>query len=99
MIPYKTKRGDAAMKRLSVLNKFNKYQKAFEGVPTEFQKKKKATISCALEAVCLKPHRKRMKLGHLSAIFGWPRGDIIEKLEKKRKANIFIKLYILDAHK
>ena len=48
MVPHKTERGKAAMKRLQT----------FEGVPPPYDKKKRMVIPSALKVVRLKPGRK-----------------------------------------
>ena len=48
MVPHKTERGKAAMKRLV----------CFEGVPPPYDKKKRMVIPAALKVLRLKPGRK-----------------------------------------
>merc|ERR1711964_470063 len=75
MIPYKTKRGDAALKKLKV----------FEGVPHPYDKVKRQVIPNALRLLRLKPHRRFTRLGDLSKLFGWKHDALVQKLETKRK--------------
>jgi len=75
MIPHKTKRGDAAMKRLTVV----------EGIPRPYDKLKRVVVPGALRLLRLKPNRKFCRLGDLSASIGWSYQDLIRKLEDKRK--------------
>ncbi|XP_029214018.1 large ribosomal subunit protein uL13-like [Acropora muricata] len=76
MIPYKTKRGQDAMKRLKV----------YDGVPPMYAKKKRLVVPAALRVVRLKPGRKFCVLGRLSHEVGWNFKKVIEALEEKRKA-------------
>ncbi len=48
MVPHKTERGKAAMKRLQ----------CFEGVPPPYDKKKRMVVPAALKVLRLKPGRK-----------------------------------------
>lgn len=75
MLPYKTPRGEQALKRLQV----------FEGVPTLAQKKKRVCVPAALRAVRLRPGSKFTRLSRLSTEFGWKHAGIISKLETLRK--------------
>ena len=52
MVPHKTERGKAAMKRLQT----------FEGVPPPYDKKKRMVIPAALKVLRLKPGRKVRRL-------------------------------------
>ncbi|XP_065057176.1 large ribosomal subunit protein uL13-like [Rhopilema esculentum] len=76
MIPHKTKRGMEALNRLKV----------FEGIPPEFQKKKRMVVPAALRVLRLKPGRKFCRLGRLSHEVGWKYQDVVKTLEDKRKA-------------
>merc|ERR1712028_155249 len=75
MIPYKTKRGDAALKRLKV----------FEGIPHPYDKVQRQVIPDALRLLRLKPNRRYTRLGDLSKLFGWKHDPLVAKLEDKRK--------------
>jgi len=75
MLPHKSSRGAAALSRLKV----------FEGVPPPYDKMKKMVIPEALRALRLRPGRKYCVLGRLSTEVGWRYGDVINKLEEKRK--------------
>jgi len=75
MLPHKTARGAAALKRLKV----------FEGVPPAYQKRKKFVVPEALRVLRLKPQRDFCVLGRLSAEVGWKHKDVVAKLESKRK--------------
>lgn len=75
MIPHKTARGKAALERLKV----------FEGMPSPWDKKKRAVVPQALRVLRLKPGRKYTTVGKLSASVGWKYENIVEKLEEKRK--------------
>lgn len=74
MIPHKTARGAAALDRL----------KAFEGIPTPYDKLKRKVVPNALTTIRLKPGRKFCRLGDLAKSVGWKHGDLVAKLEKKR---------------
>ncbi|KAG5188474.1 60S ribosomal protein L13a [Tribonema minus] len=75
MIPHKTHRGQLAMARL----------KAFEGIPAPFDKQKRMVVPAALKVLRLAPGRKHCVLGRLSTEVGWRHGDLVERLEAKRK--------------
>ncbi|KAM7264127.1 hypothetical protein ACFE04_001810 [Oxalis oulophora] len=75
MIPHKTKRGAAALARL----------RAYEGVPSEFAKKKRMVIPDALKVLRLQKGHKYCLLGRLSSEVGWNQYDTITELENKRK--------------
>merc|ERR1711976_707570 len=74
MLPHKTARGTAALKRLKV----------FEGIPPPFDKQKRMVVTTALKHN-LRTDRKVTVLGQLSHQVGWGYRDVVEKLEKKRK--------------
>lgn len=76
MVPHKTKRGQAALKRLKVV----------EGVPPEYAKKKAVCVPLAMRLLCLRPDRKYCTIGRLSHEVGWHYSDVIRNLENKRKA-------------
>eukprot|EP00353_Schmidingerella_taraikaensis_P012547 CAMPEP_0185581418 /NCGR_PEP_ID=MMETSP0434-20130131/18299_1 /TAXON_ID=626734 ORGANISM="Favella taraikaensis, Strain Fe Narragansett Bay" /NCGR_SAMPLE_ID=MMETSP0434 /ASSEMBLY_ACC=CAM_ASM_000379 /LENGTH=183 /DNA_ID=CAMNT_0028199943 /DNA_START=15 /DNA_END=566 /DNA_ORIENTATION=- len=75
MIPHKTSRGEAALKRLRV----------FEGVPDEFQKMKRKVIPDALRVTRLKPGRDYCVLGRLATECGWKHYELIKRMEAARK--------------
>lgn len=56
MLPHKTKKGQAALQRLKVL----------DGIPPSHDKKKWMMVPAALKVVCLKPTRKFAYLVHLA---------------------------------
>merc|ERR1712019_107198 len=74
MVPHKTERGKAAMKRLQT----------FEGIPPPYDKKR-MVIPAALKVLRLKPGRKFCSLGRLSHDVGWKYQDVVATLEAKRK--------------
>jgi large subunit ribosomal protein L13Ae len=76
MVPHKTKRGSEALKRLKV----------FEGMPPPYDRQKRMVVPGALRVLKLRPGRKFCVLGRLSHEVGWKYRDIVETLEKKRKA-------------
>ncbi|RWR76164.1 60S ribosomal protein L13a-4 [Cinnamomum micranthum f. kanehirae] len=75
MIPHKTKRGAAALARL----------KAYEGVPSPYDRMKRMVIPDALKVLRLQPGHKYCLLGRLSSEVGWNYYEIIKELEEKRK--------------
>lgn len=75
MIPHKTKRGAAALARL----------KAYEGVPSPYNKMKRMVIPDTLKVLRLQPGHKYCLLGCLSLEVGLNHYDTIKELEKKRK--------------
>lgn len=75
MVPHKTARGAAALERLKI----------YEGVPTQFERKKKMVIPDALRVLRLKPGRKYATLKRISSEVGWKYGETVDKLEAKRK--------------
>lgn len=76
MVPHKTKRGQAALKRMKVV----------EGIPPEYAKRKAVCVPLAMRILCLRPDRKFCTLGRLSHEVGWHYLDVIRNLENKRKA-------------
>eukprot|EP00871_Galdieria_phlegrea_P004426 jgi/Galph1/4985/GphlegSOOS_G3639.1 len=76
MVPQRTSRGAAALKRLKV----------FEGVPPPYDKRKRMVVPQALRVVRLRPDRKYTHLGTLASEVGWKYADVIKRLEEKRKA-------------
>ncbi|KAL5259302.1 hypothetical protein ACHWQZ_G009667 [Mnemiopsis leidyi] len=75
MIPHKTQRGMEALNRLKV----------FEGIPAPYDKTKRMVIPSALRVLRLKPGRRYASVGRISREVGWKYGDIVDKLETKRK--------------
>lgn len=75
MLPRKTKRGQAALARL----------KAFEGVPPDFEKKKRMVIPNALRLTHLRPSSKFTNIGRLAGEMGWKYGALVRKMEEQRK--------------
>uniref|UniRef100_A0A7S1AD99 60S ribosomal protein L13a n=1 Tax=Noctiluca scintillans TaxID=2966 RepID=A0A7S1AD99_NOCSC len=75
MIPHKTARGAAALDRL----------KSYEGCPHPYDVKKKMVIPQALKVLRLRPERRFCRLGELSSEFGWKHGDLVQRLEARRK--------------
>ena len=75
MLPHKTVRGKAAMARLQVT----------EGIPFPHSEKKRMVVPDALRVLRLKPQRKFTVLGTLAGEVGWGKGDLIARLEAKRK--------------
>ena len=75
MLPHKTKRGQAALERLKVL----------DGTPPPYDKKKRMVVPAALKVVRLKPTRKFAYLGRLAHEVGWKYQAVTATLEEKRK--------------
>ncbi|XP_061897516.1 large ribosomal subunit protein uL13-like [Entelurus aequoreus] len=75
MLPHKTKRGQAALDRMKVL----------DGIPPPYNKRKRMVVPAALKIVRLKPTRKFALLGHLAHEVGWKYQAITATLEEKRK--------------
>ena len=75
MIPHKTKRGAAALERLTV----------FDGCPPPYDKVKKVVIPAAFRITRLRPGRRFCQLGRLASEVGWKYRDLISKLEDKRR--------------
>ncbi|XP_078178738.1 large ribosomal subunit protein uL13w-like [Carex rostrata] len=75
MIPHKTKRGAAALARLT----------AYEGVPPPYDKIQRKVVPDALKVLRLQPGHRYCLLGQLSKEVGWGYADTIKELEEKRK--------------
>jgi len=75
MLPHKQPRGALALGKLKV----------FDGVPPPYDKKKRVVVPEALRVLRLKPMRKYTVLGDLSTNVGWRHGEVVSKLEEKRK--------------
>ncbi|XP_031621634.1 60S ribosomal protein L13a [Contarinia nasturtii] len=82
MIPHKTLRGQAALKRLRV----------FDGIPPAYEKKRRVCVPTALRVLCLRSDRKYCKIGRLSHEVGWQYQDVVKNLERKRKAKLALHL-------
>ena len=59
--------------------------KVFEGVPPPYDKQKRMVVPDALRVTRLRPGRKFTHLGQLASEVGWKHGDLVKKLEEKRK--------------
>ncbi|EIW72360.1 hypothetical protein TREMEDRAFT_55899 [Tremella mesenterica DSM 1558] len=75
MVPHKTPRGEAALKRLEL----------YEGVPPSQDRVKKMVVPAALRVLRLKPGRKYCTLKRISHEVGWGYKDVVDRLEEKRK--------------
>eukprot|EP01004_Peranema_trichophorum_P009700 NODE_8447_length_677_cov_127.779783_g7824_i0.p2 GENE.NODE_8447_length_677_cov_127.779783_g7824_i0~~NODE_8447_length_677_cov_127.779783_g7824_i0.p2 ORF type:complete len:130 (+),score=28.48 NODE_8447_length_677_cov_127.779783_g7824_i0:213-602(+) len=75
MIPYKTKRGAAALARLKVV----------EGIPAQYRHIKRAVVPAAMRVLRINPIRDVTVLGDLCSGLGWKYKNIVEEVEKKRK--------------
>ncbi|UKK02603.1 60S ribosomal protein L13 [Theileria orientalis] len=75
MLPHKTKRGAAALRRL----------KTFEGVPPKYAENKKMVVTPALRFLKLKPGRRYCRLGDVLTKVGWNYDGLVKKLEDRRK--------------
>lgn len=75
MLPHKLPRGATALGRLQV----------FEGVPPPYDKTKRVVVPNALRVHRLKPQRPFTVLGRLSSEVGWKYGDVVSRLEERRK--------------
>merc|ERR1711874_350321 len=75
MVPHKTPRGAAALDRL----------KTYEGIPHPYDRKKRMVVPSCLKVLRIRPERKFCRLGDLSSQNGWKHGDLVPRLESKRK--------------
>merc|ERR1712241_553843 len=75
MLPHKTPRGAAAMTRL----------RCFDGIPFPYDHKKRMVVPEALKVCRMKSYRKFCELGALAQLAGWTKGELVGKLEEKRK--------------
>eukprot|EP00948_MAST-09A_sp_MAST-9A-sp1_P003094 g3094.t1 len=75
MLPHRTARGKEAFARLQ----------CHDGIPPSFSRMKRMVIPDALRVTRLQIGRKYCVLGRLSSENGWRHGELIEKLEAKRK--------------
>lgn len=57
----------------------------YEGIPEQYETKKKFTCHGAYHAVRIQSHRKFCVLKELSKRVGWNYSEVVEKLEKERK--------------
>nr|6ZU5_LO0 Chain LO0, uL13 [Paranosema locustae] len=73
MVPYKKKRGAAALQRLQV----------FEGIPEKFENTERSICPRALLEYCANPIRKSATYGKLLSEFGWKHLNITEEMKKK----------------
>lgn len=89
MIPHKTLRGQAALKRLRV----------FDGIPPAYEKKRRVCVPTALRVLCLRSDRKYCKIGRLSHEVGWQYQDVVKNLERKRKAKLALHLKQMKVNK
>eukprot|EP00971_Amphidinium_carterae_P074119 1464829-Amphidinium_carterae.1 len=60
--------------------------KSFEGIPHPYDIKKKLVVPQALKVLRLKPERRFCRLGDLAKEVGWKQSDVLDRLEKQRKA-------------
>merc|ERR1719473_1359817 len=75
MLPHKTPRGAAALGRL----------RCFDGIPYPYDHKKRMVVPDALKVCRMKSMRKFCVLGDLAQLAGWTKGDLVNKLESRRK--------------
>ena len=57
----------------------------FEGIPAPYDKTKRMVVPSALRVLRLKPGRRYASIGRISREVGWRYGDVVEKLEVRRK--------------
>lgn len=76
MLPHKTPRGAAALQRM----------KLFDGMPYPYDHKKRMVVPDALKTLRMKSFRKSCVMGDLSKLAGWTKGDLVARLEERRKA-------------
>lgn len=62
------------------------FLQVFEGVPAPYDKMKRMVVPQALRLTRLKPGREFAVLGRLCHEVGWQHMDLINRLEKARKA-------------
>jgi len=79
MIPHKTSRGEAALKRLKV----------FDGCPPPYDTQKKMVVPAALRHLRLQSNRKYCYVGDVAKASGWKYGDVVDRLEDKRRARSY----------
>lgn len=79
MLPHKTPRGAAALKRLITC----------DGVPPPFDRKRRQLVPAALRIFRLKPTRRFCKLADVLSKVGWSGRELIDKLESRRKERAF----------
>ena len=78
MLPRKTARGQAALNRL----------KTFDGIPFEYETKKRMVVPQALRVLRIKPTRKFTVLGELAVHAGWKNRDLLAKLTARKAQRI-----------
>jgi hypothetical protein len=86
MIPHKTPRGAAALDRL----------KTFEGVPPEYNKKKRVVVPQALRVLRLKPGRKYCTVGRLGHEFGWKYQDVVARYVSMHSRRSHVLTHVID---
>merc|ERR1712146_114454 len=59
--------------------------KVFEGIPAPYDTMKRVVVPDALRVLRLKSGRRFAVLKELSTLVGWRYGDVVERLEEKRK--------------
>merc|ERR1711957_63445 len=76
MLPHKSKRGQLAFNSL----------KAFEGIPTPYDKCKRVIVPSCFKEIKIKPNRKYASVGRLAHETGWKYQSVMTVLEAKRHA-------------
>ena len=59
--------------------------KVFDGVPHPYDERKKMVVPAALKVLRIKPNRAVTQLGALAGRVGWTKGDVVARLEDKRR--------------
>eukprot|EP00997_Jenningsia_sp_PLL12_P003402 NODE_1636_length_1107_cov_95.731569_g1336_i0.p1 GENE.NODE_1636_length_1107_cov_95.731569_g1336_i0~~NODE_1636_length_1107_cov_95.731569_g1336_i0.p1 ORF type:complete len:136 (-),score=22.07 NODE_1636_length_1107_cov_95.731569_g1336_i0:359-766(-) len=77
MLPYKTKRGKAALGRL----------KLFEGIPPPFDKKRKVCILRSMRTFRLGVKRAYTSVADICGLVGWKHQRLLREQENLRKKN------------
>merc|ERR1712226_424417 len=75
MVRHKTARGTAALGK----------SKVFEGCPFPYSHQKRKLVPQALKMLRMKTGRKHCRLGELSSAIGWNSGEVLARLENKRR--------------
>nr|XP_027201360.1 60S ribosomal protein L13a-like [Dermatophagoides pteronyssinus] len=75
MLPHKTQRGAAALKRITVV----------EGIPGKWDRFKRFTCPEAAVTQCLRTTTPKTRLGSLASSVGWKGDEIVKRLEAVRK--------------
>ena len=86
MMPHKTVRGRALMKRL----------RCYDGMPPRFTHVRKVRAINCYRVLRLNPSAPYTVLGDLAKIFGWTKGALIKKFEVKRKIRQQVKPIFCD---